>query len=83
MKLNQVIAIEKNVKNKANDALTKFYHSCQKLPLFSGQLRAYVPLDDEGEKLPREVQPVQMNADAEKYLVTRDARYRDRCVNCF
>lgn len=63
MKLNQVLAIEKGEKAKANDALTKFYHECQKPALFTGLIKTYTPRDEEGEPLPPERSPVQVNAE--------------------
>jgi hypothetical protein len=63
-KLNQVVAIEKGIKNQQNQAITEAYHAIQKAPLFTGIARAYRPRDEEGEKLPGESTSVQMRADA-------------------
>lgn len=59
-KLNQILAIEKGTKNRVNDALTAFYHECQKPPLFSGLSRTYRPKDEEGDRLPPESLLVQI-----------------------
>ena len=58
-KLNQVIAIEKGVKNQSNVEITAAYHDIQKPALFAGIARSYEPKDEDGEKLPPENQKVQ------------------------
>lgn len=65
MKLNQVIAIEKGHKSKAEKLLTESHHRCQKPELFSGIARSYQPLDEAGEKLPDESQLVQCRVSSE------------------
>jgi len=62
-KLNQVLAIEKGVKSKTHSTLTQLYHRVQKNALLAGQSRIYLPLDEEGVKLPPESQRVQVRAD--------------------
>lgn len=62
-KLNQVLAIEKGIKNKAHSAVTQLYHKVQKGVLLSGQSRTYTPLTEEGMKYPSESQRVQVNAE--------------------
>lgn len=59
-KLNQIIAVEQGVKAKARDAVTNLYHLAQKIVLFSGINRTYVPKDDDGDKLPAESTKVQL-----------------------
>lgn len=54
MKLNQVIAIEKNKRTEAQRKLTDAYQMAKKQQPFLGQTRTYQPLDDEGETLPQE-----------------------------
>lgn len=63
-KLNQIIAIEKGVKNQQNQVITEVHHQVQKGALLSGIARTYKPRDDEGEKLPGESTNVQLRADA-------------------
>ena len=58
-KLNQIIAVEKGVKNEANVAITAAYHETQKTESFSGISRTYKPLDEDGEKFPPEHKKVQ------------------------
>jgi len=58
-KLNQIIAIEKGVKNECNVAITAAYHEIQKSEGFSGISRTYKPLDEDGEKFPPEHKKVQ------------------------
>lgn len=62
MKLNQVIAIEKQVKNRTNAAITEAYQAIQKAEPMRGISRVYSPKDDEGEKLPPEGTKVQWTA---------------------
>lgn len=58
-KLNQLLAIEKDLKNQVNREVTNIYHKLQKLDLFSGLSRTYKPDDDAGERYPNEVKHVQ------------------------
>jgi hypothetical protein len=61
-KLNQIIAIEKGIKNECNTAITAAYHEIQKTALFQGIARTYEPKDEDGEKFPPENQRVQKRA---------------------
>ena len=63
-KLNQLIAIEKGVRNDANTALTETYHVVQKGDPFIGISRTYQPLNDGDIDLPPgESKRVQVNAE--------------------
>jgi hypothetical protein len=62
-KLNQIIAIEKGIKNESNVAITAAYHELQKSALFTGIARVYEPKDEEGERFPPEHQKVQKRAE--------------------
>ncbi|WP_067461187.1 DUF7873 family protein [Actinomadura macra] len=62
-KLNQIIAVEKGAKSRAQRELTDIHHRVQKTPLLSGISRTYQPLDDEGEVLPPESTRVQVKAE--------------------
>lgn len=62
-KLNQIVAVEKGVKNATSRRVTDVYHNMQKGPLFSGLSRTYQPRDDEGEQLPAERTRVQLLAE--------------------
>lgn len=64
-KLNQIIAIEKDVKQSSNRKFTDIYHELQKSALISGISRTYQPKDDEGETLPPESTLVQLSATKE------------------
>jgi len=61
--LNQIIAIEKGVRNDANAAITGYHHKLQKSPLLSGIARTYRPKDEEGDQLPPESTKLQLNAE--------------------
>jgi hypothetical protein len=63
-KLNQIIAVEKGVKSKAQQELTAAHHDLQKPALLSGISRTYQPKDEEGEQLPPESTKVQLQAEA-------------------
>lgn len=54
MKLNQVLAISKNVKSRTNDAITDVNKKVEKGELFRGNTRNYTPIDDLQEALPPE-----------------------------
>lgn len=62
-KLNQIIAIEKGVKNQQNQVITELHHVVQKNELLTGLARTYRAKDDEGDKLPGENKHVQVRAD--------------------
>jgi hypothetical protein len=58
-KLNQVIAIEKGVKSRAQAVIDEIYKVIQKPALFEGVVREYRPKDDDGDRLPGEKKVVQ------------------------
>ena len=62
-KLNQIIAVEKNVKSRALQDLTEAHHSLQKTALLAGISRTYRPKDEEGEQLPPEATKVQIKSE--------------------
>lgn len=61
-KLNQIVAIEKGVKNQQNKAINEAYHAIQKTAAFNGIARSYSPATEDGEKLPSESTLVQTRA---------------------
>lgn len=61
--LNQIIAVIKGVKSKAERDLTDVYHRLQKPALLSGIARTYRPKDDEGAQLPSESTRVQLDVE--------------------
>lgn len=61
--LNQVIAIEKGVRNDAKATIDKVHHQLQKSPLLSGIARTYRPKDEDGDLLPPESTRLQVNAE--------------------
>lgn len=62
-KLNQVIAIEKGVKNQTTRTETDLYHALEKRQLFTGLSRVYTPKDEEdGDRLPAEAVAVQIKS---------------------
>jgi hypothetical protein len=62
LKLNQVLAIDGGVRNKAKQELTALHRSAEKPELYNGLTRVYQPKDEEGEKFPPERQVVQLRA---------------------
>src|SRR6185437_8620546 len=62
-KLNQIIAVEKNIKSRALQDLTEAHHSLQKTTLLAGISRTYRPKDEEGEQLPPEATKVQIKSE--------------------
>lgn len=62
-KLNQIIAVEKNIKSRALQDLTEAHHSLQKTALLAGISRTYRPKDEEGEQLPPEATKVQIKSE--------------------
>lgn len=62
-KLNQIIAIEKDVKSQGVSALAGGYKTLQKTPLLSGIARTYTPKDDDGDHLPSESTRVQVRTE--------------------
>lgn len=62
MKLNQLLAIEKGVKNKAHDELTALHRKSSVAALYEGRERTYDPKDEDGEKFPSESQKVQLRS---------------------
>lgn len=63
-KLNQIVAIEKGIKNQQNQVITEAYHQIQKANLFAGIARSYRPKDEDGDKLPGESTRVQTRVDS-------------------
>ena len=59
-KQNQILAIEKGVKQHAEKDLTKAHFGLAKKELLSGISRVYRPLDEDGEQFPAEDQQVQV-----------------------
>lgn len=62
-KLNQIIAIEKGVKNRSFSELTEAHQLVQKPALLAGLSRVYQPKDEEGEQLPPEATRVQVRVE--------------------
>ena len=62
-KLNQIIAVEKGIKSRSYEELTKAHHALEKPTLLSGLSRSYQPKDEEGDKLPSESTKVQIRAE--------------------
>jgi hypothetical protein len=67
-KLNQIISVEKGIKTKVYDKITKDHKLLQRKELFTGHSRRYTPKDDDptsptGEQLPPENKRVQAKAE--------------------
>lgn len=63
MKLNQVIAVEKSVKNRVSADVAVLSASLTKPALFNGMVKTYLPKDEEGETYPPQKVRVQLNVD--------------------
>lgn len=63
MKLNQILAIEKEVKTRVYSEITALHKACQKPALFNGFTKAYNRKSEDGEEYPTEVQYIQQRAD--------------------
>lgn len=61
MKLNQAIAVEKGIRNRADKIISNLYKTIQKPDLFAGMSRNYRAKDDEGDQYPSESVKVQAN----------------------
>jgi hypothetical protein len=59
MKLNQIVAVEKGVKSRAEKDLTETHHALKKGDLVNGLSRVYRPKNEDGEALPPENKKVQ------------------------
>lgn len=59
-RLNQIVAIEKGVKNAVRRDTTDLYHEIQKAALLNGISRVYKPKDEDGDQLPSESTLVQV-----------------------
>ena len=63
-RLNQLIAVEKGVKDEATRRITDAYHQIKKQDAHSGIARRYTPISDEdAERLPPESRRVQVKAE--------------------
>lgn len=62
-KLNQIIAIEKDIASKSHRAITEAYQQLQKPAPLTGISRSYQPKDEEGEQLPSESTRVQIKGE--------------------
>jgi hypothetical protein len=62
-RLNQIIAVMKNVKGRVNRDVTDGYHKLQRTPQLTGISRTYRPRDEDGDALPGESTRVQVRAD--------------------
>lgn len=62
-KLNQIIAVEKGIRKRAEDVISELYRTIQKPALFAGLTREYKPKDDDGDRYPSESTLVQVKTD--------------------
>lgn len=72
-KLNQIIAIEKNVKSEAYSAITQAIKVAQKPELFSGHTRTYSRAYEDGEELPADIKPIQLRV-SELIMIISDSQ---------
>jgi hypothetical protein len=61
-RLNQVVAIEKGIKNRVCAEISRLHKLNQKSELFNGFIKNYTPKDDDGEQYPTESKRVQLSA---------------------
>lgn len=61
-KLNQVLAIEKGIKERVGKVITDLYQAAQKPGLFNGFVKRYRRINEQGEVYPDQRQKVQANA---------------------
>ena len=61
-KLNQILAIEKDIKTRVYAEFTELHQATQKPTLMNGFHKSYQPRDEDGETYPSESQKVQHNA---------------------
>lgn len=64
MKLNQVIAVEKGIKQRVMGEIDTLYKAVQKPVLFDGFRKSYQKVKEDSEALPPQQQKVQFNANA-------------------
>jgi len=74
-KLNQILAIEKDLKAKAERELTEVYRQIQKEELFQGRVASYHPYEENGQKEADQRQAVQVTGENILARIT-DARVR-------
>lgn len=63
MKLNQVVAVEKGVKNRVHEKVTDLHKTLLKGDLFSGHSKTFKPLDEDGEKFADDNKKVQFRVE--------------------
>ena len=61
-RLSQLLAIEKGVRQRTEQALAELRHRAQTTSLWNGMVGTYQPKDEEGDQLPPESQDVQVDA---------------------
>jgi hypothetical protein len=61
-RLNQILAVEKSIKTKANALMTELHRKTEKETLLVGQERTYQPLREDGAKFPSESKKVQLTS---------------------
>lgn len=71
-RLHEIIAVEKTVKNTAENAVTAIHRNSKQVGRFNGMARTFTPLNDEGDVYPPESQKVQLSA-ARQVSELRDA----------
>lgn len=61
-KMNQVLAVEKNVKAKAYQSFTDLHKAAQQAALLNGHTKTYQPKEETDQTIPPQTLKVQMNA---------------------
>ena len=63
--LNQIIAVEKSAREQYNTAIQSVADRINQEKFFNGLVRTYAPIDDNGESLPDEFQPVALRVSSD------------------
>jgi len=88
MKLNQVIAVEKGIKAKAQSDVDAIFKAAQKPSLFDGFVKTYRKKREDDEDVPTQQQVVQMNAElalsqiADRWVGLFDVTAQKDYANC-
>lgn len=60
-RLNQIVAVEKGIKQRVNNNISKIYHNAQKQDLFEGFYKKYTPVNEDGETYDPDKRKVTLN----------------------
>jgi hypothetical protein len=78
MRLNQLLAIEKGLRQQVQKDLTELHRAAQKDELYDGLEKTYTPNTEEGEQLPPESKVIQQRAED---IFQQVAKMQSRVIN--